>query len=319
MNSVCIIDHANDHEANFRLHRLLEWGGFVPSSFARYTIKGESCSWDSLPPTTSVAVPMGPLATRILAGPSDFSKVRGYIKPAGSGYLIPTVHPYFIQRGQSRYSAVFINDIQKAVQLAAFGHPPVVLEYTLDPLPYEALDWARAYLRALAADPTIRLAFDIETPGKGEDEEDLDDSSDAPDRTWNIERIGFSYRGHSALSIPWEPAYLAAIRTLCASGGDKVVWNSGFDTPRIRRTGVELNGTIHDAMVAWHILHTDLPKRLGFVATFTCPLQPAWKHLSGRGVPFSWMWIWTAGKICLSPTVTDGMREIPTSPIVCAR
>jgi hypothetical protein len=34
-------------------------------------------------------------------------------------------------------------------------------------------------------------------------------------------------------------------------------------------------------MVAWHILHTDLPKRLGFVATFTCPWQPAWKHLSG--------------------------------------
>jgi hypothetical protein len=34
-------------------------------------------------------------------------------------------------------------------------------------------------------------------------------------------------------------------------------------------------------MIAWHILHTDLPKRLGFVATFTCPWQPAWKHLSG--------------------------------------
>jgi ribosomal protein L34E len=39
-------------------------------------------------------------------------------------------------------------------------------------------------------------------------------------------------------------------------------------------------------MVAWHILHSDLPKRLSFVATFTCPWQPAWKHLSGSKPAF---------------------------------
>jgi hypothetical protein len=33
-------------------------------------------------------------------------------------------------------------------------------------------------------------------------------------------------------------------------------------------------------MIAWHILHSDLPKGLGFVATFTCPWQQRWKHMS---------------------------------------
>jgi hypothetical protein len=126
----------------------------------------------------------------------------------------------------------------------------------------------------------LRLAFDIETPGKGDDEEEAE-VGDAPDRTWNIERIGFSYHGLAALSIPWSGEYFAAIRCLLESPGDKVVWNAGFDVPRVRRAGIPARGVIHDGMVAWHILHTDLPKRLGFVATFTCPWQPAWKHLSG--------------------------------------
>jgi DNA polymerase I-like protein with 3'-5' exonuclease and polymerase domains len=126
----------------------------------------------------------------------------------------------------------------------------------------------------LAADPSVRLSFDIETPGKDEDEGTVDDIS------YRIDRIGFSYRGYEALSIPWAPPYMAAIHTLLSSPGEKVVWNKDFDVPRIEAAGVPIPGRIHDAMVAWHILHSDLPKGLGFVATFTCPWQPAWKHLS---------------------------------------
>lgn len=286
--NVTLIDHITDHEADFRLMRLLEWGGFDPSLFPRLRLEGDGQGWiHQIDDQTKVVVPMGPQATGFLMGPGNFDKIRGYIKPGpGESYIIPTVHPWFIQRGNSRWSAAFINDLQKAVQLAAFGHPPIVTSYTLDPLPHEALDWARAYLRALAADPTIRLAFDIETPGKGEDEDDLETDGDAPDRTWNIERIGFAWHPHAALSIPWEPPFMAAIHAILSSVGDKIVWNAGFDVPRIRRRGVEIGGVIHDGMVAWHILHTDLPKRLGFVATFTCPLQPAWKHLSGARPAF---------------------------------
>jgi DNA polymerase I-like protein with 3'-5' exonuclease and polymerase domains len=39
-------------------------------------------------------------------------------------------------------------------------------------------------------------------------------------------------------------------------------------------------------MVMWHILHPGLPKKLGFVATFLCPDQERWKHLSGAKPAF---------------------------------
>lgn len=282
-----LIDHITDYEAEFRRMRLLEWAGVNPAHFPLTRIEGDGEGWFHSLAAPSVIMPMGPLATRCVAGEFNFDKVRGYIKSGpGETWIIPTVHPRFIERGQSRWSAAFINDIQKAVELHQFGFPPSVLDYHLDPLPYEALDWARLYTRALTADPTIRLAFDIETPYKDEDEDDLDTDGDAPDRSWHIERIGFAYDPYHALSIPWEAPYLAAIHTLLSSDGDKVVWNAGFDVPRIRRSGVAINGVIHDGMVAWHILHTDLPKRLGFVATFTCPFQPAWKHLSGARPAF---------------------------------
>jgi hypothetical protein len=226
-------------------------------------------------------VTLGPRALTGAGVERPLLQIRGYVTPTANRHLIPTVSPAFIQRGNAKLSAAFINDIQKAMLLDAHGMPPQLIDYALDPLPWQALDWAREYSRQLAADPSIRLAFDIETPGKGEDEEDIDTDSDAPDRTWRIERIGFAYKPLQALSVPWEPPYMAAIKLLMASAGEKVVWNAGFDVPRIKRAGVPINGIVHDGMVAWHILHSDLPKRLGFVATFTCPWQPAWKHLSG--------------------------------------
>lgn len=282
-----LVDHITDHETDFRRYRLLEWAGVNPAHFPLTRLEGDGQGWIHQLQSPTVVLPMGPAATRIVAGEFAFDKVRGYIKAGpGTSWIIPTVHPWFIQRGQSRWSAAFINDIQRAVSIDQFGLPPSVTSYTLDPLPHEALAWAMEYTHALIADPSIRLAFDIETPGKGEDEDDLDTDGDAPDRTWNIERIGFSYKPLHALSIPWDAPFMAAIHTLLGTSGDKIVWNSGFDVPRIRRAGVAINGTIHDAMVAWHILHTDLPKRLGFVATFTCPYQPAWKHLSGARPAF---------------------------------
>lgn len=297
-------------KAGFRLTRLIEWAGLDRARFDIFNtawcrppdnkLDGEwyergaishcrSHHWDSLLSRNRVVIPMGNLPQRELLGiRGGILTTRGYIYTAENAgyYVIPTVHPSFIQRGQSRWSAPFISDLQKAVSLAAAGMPPVVYDYRLDPSPLEALHWAEGYRRALRTDPTLYLAFDIETPGKDEDEDELEVDLDAPDKTWTIERIGFSYRPYSALSIPWDPIYFAAIRILLESSGQKVVWNTGFDVPRVRRQGFAINGTIHDGMIAWHVLHSDLPKRLGFVATFTCPWQPAWKHLSSQRPAF---------------------------------
>lgn len=269
--------------AEFRLARLVEWAGYHISQFPRVTLSAsvtEGLSWPS------VVLAMG-------YGPADHYRInsllgqRGYVYPTPDGRrVIPTVHPTFIQRGQSRWSAAFISDLQKAVHVAQQGLPFEVTDYLLDPTPGAAYQWAKQYLLGLQVDPRTRLAFDIETPGKGDDEEELTVGDDGHDRTWNVERIGFAYKPLHALSVPWTSEYMPAIRALMGSPGEKVVWNAGFDVPRIKHAGVAIGGLVHDAMVAWHILHSDLPKSLKFVATFTCPWQPAWKHLSGAKPAF---------------------------------
>lgn len=277
---IVLIEHESERKADFRLGRLCQWAGEDLTKFERVTI-------GSAPPVFApgtVAVSLGIPATVALIGARGYDlvrSVRGYVEQGDGFYVVPTLHPRFIEAGNAKYSAAFINDLQKACQLARGGLPTAFTEYSLDSSPLEAFRWAQQYRAHLSDHPGTYCAFDIETPGKGDDEDDLDTDEEAPDRTWNIERIGFSYQAGHALSVPFSPEYQAAIRLILSSPGPKVVWNAGFDVPRLRRAGCNILGTIHDGMVAWHILHSDLPKRLGFVATFTCPWQPAWKHLSG--------------------------------------
>ncbi len=292
-HDVLLLDHHIGRlPTNFRLMRLIEWAGYSIKDFPVACVSpDQDRPWEGLPSPPKVIVPMGPWAVASLGLPGALSDIRGYVTsvPGSTGtspYAVPTVGPGYIQRGNSRWSAAFIADLQKAVELARRGLPVEFGDYLLDPRPLDALLWARAYIEALRNDPRLYLAFDIETPGKGDEEESLDTDGDAPDRTWRIERIGFSYRGLSGISFPWSPEYIPAVRMLLGSHGPKVVWNAGFDVPRLRRAGISIAGTIHDGMVAWHILHSDLPKSLKFVATFTCPWQPAWKHLSGSKPAF---------------------------------
>lgn len=291
--------------AGFKLTRLIEWAGLDRSRFdiwnAVWTrppgnlLEGQAfelpainhcreAHWGKLIKRANVIVPMGNVALGAFTGRKGILAVRGYIQPGPEGtHLVPTVHPSFIQRGQSKYSAAFIYDIQKAVELSRGGLQFEPVDYVLDPLPYKAYEWAKGYRLFLRDNPSTRLAYDIETPGKGDDEGDL---SEDDDPTYTIYRIGFSYQPNAGLSVPWNAAYIPAIKLLLEGDGEKVVWNGSFDNPRIRHGGVSINGRIHDGMIAWHILHSDLPKGLGFVATFTCPSQPAWKHLSHASPAF---------------------------------
>lgn len=294
-------------KAGFKLSRIIQWAGFKREDFSiantvwcrppenklegtHYELPAiahcRSQHWGGLLAKHRVVVPLGNVPTNALIGQKGILGIRGYVS-SGMGYhVIPTVHPSYIARGQSKWTAPLINDLQKAVFLSENGMPPQITDYTLDPSPMRAYQWALEYREALKRNPTLKCAFDIETPMKGDEEDEVDTDSDAPDKSWHIERISFAYKSLHAISIVWSPEYFAAIRTVLESDGPKVVWNAGYDVPRIRRSGIKINGLIHDGMVAWHILHSDLPKSLRFVATFTCPWQPAWKHLSGARPAF---------------------------------
>lgn len=240
-------------------------------------------SYDSAAP---VLVPMGAVALSSLLGRRDIVEARGYVWPYGTSNIIyPTVHPSYILRGNAEYGTVFIHDLQQAVELARDGWAPAATRYTLDPTPEEAGRWVDAYILALAADPTVHLAYDIETPYRDEDKESgaLDDD-DTDDNI--ILRISFAYRAGEALSVPWRGEYMSAIRRAFATPGAKVVWNDGFDSPRIRSAGVAICGVVYDGMVAWHVLESDLPKNLRFVSSMMLPHQPPWKHLNSAQPAF---------------------------------
>lgn len=285
--------------AGFRLTRMIDQAGLDRGMFDIYntawcrppfnmlegteyegpaTAHCRTAHWGSLLSRAQVLVPMGNVPLQALLGRKGILSIRGYVQSRDGHYILPTVHPSYIQRGNSNYAAAFINDIQKAVTLARDGLQVEAKDYIIDPSPQEAYQWAQAYSHS----GYPRLAYDIETPGKGEDEGSLD-PEDGGAMIW---RIGFSHRHLSAMTIPFEPPYFAAIRTLLESPGEKVVWNAGFDNPRLLSHGFRINGQIHDGMVAWHILHSDLPKGLGFVSTFTCPWQTEWKSLSVRSPGF---------------------------------
>ena len=208
---------------------------------------------------------------------------RGYVHWSEKyhAWVIPTIHPAFILRGQTAFESVFIRDLLRAVEVAKEGFKAIDLSHMLlDPTPSVALEWARQFEIASAIDPTLHLAIDDETPWKGEDEEELDEEEDEG-RPVQITRMGYAYgEGKHVLSIPWGGMYEAVHRRLLRTPAPKVAWNKSHDEGDIRALGYELNGAIHDGMIAWHVLHSDLRKKLGFVTPFLIPDMPMWKHLS---------------------------------------
>jgi len=206
---------------------------------------------------------------------------RGYVfwSARYNTWIIPTVHPSFIMRGKTNMESVFIHDIQKAVDVAAHGYTyDEPLDYVLDPPHDQLAAWMRDFTAWVEAHPDTRLSEDIETPTKGDDEDDVD----LDDPTYQIHRVGFSYRPGYGLSVPWQAQYLPAIKHLTESAVDKVWWNGAYDQPRLRANGLAIGGTQIDGMVAWHLLHSDLPKSLNFVTTYCQPHQRMWKHEASK-------------------------------------
>jgi DNA polymerase-1 len=60
----------------------------------------------------------------------------------------------------------------------------------------------------------------------------------------------------------------------------KVVQNGMFDIPfLLNNCSIQVQGPIHDTMVAHSILYPDLPKGLGFLGSIYCGAQQYWKDL----------------------------------------
>lgn len=195
-------------------------------------------------------------------------------------WVLSAADPFFLMRGQHQYVPLLQYSATRAVEVAVGGfryHEP---NYVCDPSPAYFREWVAGYRATLAASgPDTFLSFDIETPMKAKKGEDALVRED--DEDYIILRCAFAFEEGSAVSIPWTAEYMSTIEDLFSDPRNQyVTWNGNYDIPRVRHQ-VQIRGTNHDAMLAWHVLNSALDKRLGFVAPFYAKDAKPWKHLSG--------------------------------------
>jgi uracil-DNA glycosylase family 4 len=204
-------------------------------------------------------------------------------------WVIAAPHPAYLVRGNTELWPVLVYAVQRALEIANHGLHLDEPDYLLDPNPTGFSEWIKGYELSLLANPDNPLSYDIETPYKKKvgDEDEVGKDEDA-DHT--ILRISFSYLGPDSLthsvSIKWSTEYLSGIEKLFLIARYVLGWNNNkYDDPRVTRF-IEIHGISLDAMVAWHILNTSLPKSLGFVTPYYWQNCLMWKHLSEKEPAF---------------------------------
>lgn len=228
-----------------------------------------------------VILTMGATSTRTLLGigkdhknpfklnnwHSTLNVLEGY---GDDKWVIPTYHPAYMLRGNQNLTSAVLFAFQLAKRATAGKLAKEPASLLLDP-PIEVFrEWARQY------NPEIHwLAVDIETNGKLLKSED--EAENVPEQ---ILRVNVSYNPGEGVTVPFYGQYVDVLRELLLSPGVKCFWNAPFDTSRLRDADCPVSGRILDFMDAWHILQSDMPRGLGFVAPFYSGYGP-WKHLAG--------------------------------------
>lgn len=196
-------------------------------------------------------------------------------------WVIAADHPSYLMRGNHHLVPILQFAAQRAVEVASEGfryHEP---RYVLDPSPDVFEGLIRDYRRELErAEGEVYLSVDIETPTKQRKSEDK--LAREEDDDYIILRCSFAWREGEAISIPWRAEYFPVLEELFQDERNQyVTWNGNYDIPRIKNQ-LTVRGVNHDAMLAWHVLNSQLDKRLGFVSPFYAKNARMWKHLSGE-------------------------------------
>lgn len=193
-------------------------------------------------------------------------------------YVVPSYHPSFLQRGAINLLDVVRSDIAVASGILRSGWHPRPVSKLLDPAPTIFALWCSGFINRVKADPEgVWLAVDIETPDKegGRDEGELT----AEDISTQILRINFSYEPDEGVTVPYEGPYIPLIDEILKAANIVLMWNKGYDEPRLRFAGhQQIGNEIWDLMWGAHHLQSDLPLGLGFWAPFYSDYG-AWKHL----------------------------------------
>lgn len=189
-------------------------------------------------------------------------------------WVVAAPHPSYLMRGNSHELPVLHFAALRAVQMASEGVIFDPENYILDPSPEEFYRWSVDFLKT----DHEWLSVDIETPYKKGKNEDTVVRVDDPSQI--ILKCSFSFTPDVAVSIPWSAEYMPAVGRLFAERSKTLItWNGDeYDIPRLSAQ-VPIHAKTLDAMVAWHVFQSTLPKSLGFVTPFYS-MTEMWKHLS---------------------------------------
>ena len=237
---------------------------------------------------------MGDVAFRTLAsipkgkyGAVDYG--RGYVvHGAGAASGIPvigTYSPKAIRMGSAHLIPLLQRDLRRAFLLAtgklvegkhyALNLDTLNLNYQTAPTIEEAWEYVRTI------DPSLPLAFDIETPMSSRSDEDERTSFTDKD----IKLFQATQRRGHGIALPYRDEFVEVIKAILAKCPTKIGFNNwNFDDPVFEANGVKFEVT-DDAMVMFGHYWSDLPKNLQAAAGM-CGFAFPWKHMNESDLAF---------------------------------
>jgi len=222
---------------------------------------------------------------------------RGFPKPSVfySGVtVLGTYHPSYLRRGEKEEQSpdmkggsaagrgmdllgVLVHDIQLALAIARGQWGPAGRALLRDYREHAGISMLEYFYQDALAHPDLPIAYDIET----EDTFRAEDESEIAKLDTDVTQIQFSLRPGEAIILDWRPEIIPLVKSILSLPNDKLDYNGRLSDRLVlsRKHGIQLSGTCHDLMDAWHHIQPDLPKGLQYATSFFCPEFGPWKHL----------------------------------------
>ncbi len=201
--------------------------------------------------------------------------------PTDRYFVVPTYHPSFLQRGATNLIGTVLWDLKQAEIARDTGKPADAGSLVIDP----PLDWFRTWVDTVVAarqqdSAAYPISSDVETPDKagGKDEGEIT----AEHKSFQILRVNVACHPDEGVTVPFAEGYIQELARLHQSPGQIFEFNREYDFVRQVHAGMlceEDSAKVIDLMWLWHLLQSDVPRGLGFVAPFYSTSGP-WKHLA---------------------------------------
>ncbi len=300
------------------IRRALRRAGWSESAF--YV-----CRPGDIPAGARAAVALGDSAQVAMTGWEKGKRAvkytRGYVLPSWTGLpVVPTFDPEDLGQGQMKLMGLFMRDLGTALAVASgrggvCNDPASVVDYKI------GVGELRKRVAAAKADPSLVIAFDLETEAsRGEDEDEVvefsrdseedevggsDDgggegeseavgsetgsgfSRDALDiAKASITTVQFSIGPGTGVSCQWDADARELTQELMLLPNPRAGHNTWlFDLPILVNHGITITDIGDDTMWMWHHLQPDLPAHLqGVSSLYEMPFP--WKHMAGADLDF---------------------------------